>query len=166
MRVASGRTTLENMKETWEPGQEGVLQLPSGRLIRGRGLIRPIPAGPRAEFGLYLLGKRPAPVAWDSRWVRWRDLRLPADDADTLDALSEAWRRAETERVEVACWAGRGRTGTALACLAVLDGVPPAEAVAYVRARYRRGAVETPGQRKYVARFQCPGHELPTGTRH
>lgn len=31
---------------------------------------------------------------------------------------------------------GRGRTGTSLACLAVLDGVPVAEAVTYVRARY------------------------------
>ena len=144
------------MTQTWEPDQGGVLELPSGRLIRGRALLKPLPAGPRPEFGLYLLGRRPAPVPWDSRWVRWRDLRAPADDDDTLGALMEAWRRAETERVEVACWGGRGRTGTALACLAVLDGVSPAEAVAFVRARYRRGAVETPWQRKYVARFQGP----------
>ena len=144
------------MTQTWNPGEGGVLQLPSGRLIRGRALLRPLPAGPRPEFGLYLLGRRPAPVSWESRWVRWRDLRVPADDADTLDGLTEAWRRAETERVEVACWGGRGRTGTALACLAVLDGVPPAEAVAFVRAHYRRGAVETPWQRKYVARFPSP----------
>ena len=144
------------MTQTWDPGQRGVLEFPSGRLIRGRALLRPIPTGQRPEFGLYLLGRRPAPTPWDSRWVRWRDLQLPADDGDTLDALSEAWRRAETERVEVACWGGRGRTGTALACIAVLDGVAPAEAVAFVRARYRRGAVETPWQRKYVARFQKP----------
>jgi len=156
VRVAGGEATLGNMTQTWDPGQQGVLELPSGRLIRGRGLLQPFPAGPRPEFGLYLLGRRPGPVAWDSRWVRWRDLRLPADDAETLDALTEAWRRAESERVEVACWGGRGRTGTALACLAVLDGVPPAEAVAFVRARYRRGAVETPWQRKYVARFRRP----------
>ena len=156
MRVAGVRATLGKMTQTWDPGQCGVLELPSGRLIRGRGTLMPFPAGPRPEFGLYLLGSRPAPVPWDSRWVRWRDLRLPADDADTLDALTEAWRRAETERVEVACWGGRGRTGTALACLAILDGIPPAEAVAFVRARYRRGAVETPWQRTYVARFQVP----------
>jgi len=144
------------MTQTWDPGQNGVLEFPSGRLIRGRGLLRPFPAGQRPDFGLYLLGKRPGPVPWDSRWVRWRDLHVPADDADTLDALIEAWRRAERERVEVACWGGRGRTGTALACIAVLDGVPAAEAVAFVRANYRRGAVETPWQRKYVARFQSP----------
>jgi len=52
------------------------------------------------------------------------------------DALREAWRRAADERVEIACGGGRGRTGTALACLAVLDDVPPREAVAYVREHY------------------------------
>ncbi len=139
--------------QTWEPGRPGVLSLPSGRLIRGRGLRAPFPVGPRPEFGLYLLGRRPRPVEWESRWVRWRDLHVPADDADALDAFREAWERSETERVEVACWGGRGRTGTALACIAVLDGVPAAEAVAYVRRNYRRAAVETPGQRNYVARF-------------
>jgi len=84
------------------------------------------------------------------------DLRLPADEADALDALTEAWRRAETERVEIACWRGRGRTGTALACIAVLDGVPLEQAVSFVRREYRRRTVETPGQRRYVARFQQP----------
>jgi len=55
--------------------------------------------------------------------------------------------------VELACGGGRGRTGTALACLAVLDGMPAAEAVAYVREHYDLRAVETPRQRRYVARF-------------
>lgn len=49
--------------------------------------------------------------------------------------------------------AGRGRTGTALACVAVLDGVPAAEAVDYVRRHYDRRAVETPWQRRYVRGF-------------
>lgn len=57
------------------------------------------------------------------------------------------------ERVEVACAGGRGRTGTALACIAVLDGVPAEEAVAYVRENYDPRAVETPWQRRYVQRF-------------
>ena len=56
--------------------------------------------------------------------------------------------------MELACHGGTGRTGTALACLAVLDGVAPDEAVAYVRAHYRPRAVETPGQRRFVARFE------------
>lgn len=38
-------------------------------------------------------------------------------------------------------------------CLAALDGVPAADAVAFVRERYGARALETPGQRRYVARF-------------
>lgn len=130
------------------------MRLPSGRLVRGRGLRRPVPLGPRPEFALYLLGHEPPPAAWEARWVRWPDFRLPADRAAAGEALREAWARAERERVEIACGGGRGRTGTALACLAVLDGVPPRAAVAYVRERYAPGAVETPWQRRFVSRFR------------
>lgn len=89
-----------------------------------------------------------------SRWVRWPDWWLPFDRADARDALVELWRRAEAERVEVVCNGGHGRTGTALACLAVLDGVPNADAVGYVRHHYNPRAVETPWQRRYVMQFQ------------
>ncbi len=51
------------------------------------------------------------------------------------------------------CAVGRGRTGTALACLAVLDGLPADEAVAYIREHYDRRAVDTPWQRRYVTHF-------------
>ncbi|PWI18521.1 protein phosphatase [Streptomyces sp. Act143] len=139
----------------WDEDAAGVLRLPSGRLVRGRGLRHPLPPGaPTPSYGLYLLGHQPPTVAWEFRWLRWPDFRLPADRADARDALAEVWERAAGERVEVACGGGRGRTGTALACLAVLDGVPPGEAVAYVRAHYHRGAVETPWQRRYVRRFR------------
>jgi protein-tyrosine phosphatase len=131
----------------------GVLRLPSGRLVRGRGLRRPLPAGPAPSFGLYLLGHEPPPVDWESRWLRWPDFWLPSDRSATVDALREVWARAETERVEVACAGGHGRTGTALACLAVLDGVPNRDAVAYVREHYAARAVETPWQRRFVSRF-------------
>ena len=72
-----------------------------------------------------------------------------------LRALTEAWQRAVAERVEIACAGGHGRTGIALACLAILDGVPGTEAVAFVRERYDPHAVETPGQRRYVARWSA-----------
>lgn len=94
-------------------------------------------------------------MPWYTRWLRWPDFRLPADTIDARDALRETWRRAEHERVEVACSGGRGRTGTALACLAVLDGVPAAEAVVFVREHYDARAVATPWQRRYVARFSA-----------
>ena len=92
-------------------------------------------------------------MPWLSRWIAWRDWWLPADFDDASQAIRDLHRRAVSERVEVACTGGRGRTGTALACLAVLDGVPPSDAVAFVRRHYHPRAVETPWQRAWVRRF-------------
>lgn len=141
------------MTVSWDSGGPGVLALPSGRLVRGRGLRRPLPDGPDPDFGLYLLGRPPPPLPWASRWIRWPDFRLPADPDDLRAGLAEVLDRAAGERVEVACAGGRGRTGTALACLAVLDGIPAADAISYVRERYDPSAVETPAQRRFVASF-------------
>src|SRR4029077_15420289 len=99
------------------------------------------------------LGGPPPVVPWESRWLRWPDFRLPAVEAEVLPTLTEAWQRAATERGGVPCAGGHGRTGTALACLAILDGVPSPEAVAFVCEHYDPHAVETPGQRRYVARW-------------
>jgi protein-tyrosine phosphatase len=135
--------------DTWDPAAEGVVSFPSGRRIRGRGLRHSLPQGPVPDFAVYLLGRRPAPTPWDQRWVRWPDFWLPANHVEAVDALREAWLRAESERVEVACMGGHGRTGTALACIAVMDGVPPGQAVSFVRDRYGP-AVETPWQHWYI----------------
>ncbi|MFE6686852.1 protein phosphatase [Streptomyces sp. NPDC057743] len=141
------------MPETWNAAAAGVLRLPSGRLIRGRGLRHPLPDGPQPTYGVYLLGRQPPEVTWESTWLRWPDFRLPSNREAARQALTTAWERATEERVELACGGGRGRTGTALACLAVLDGVPPEDAVAFVRHHYDRHAVETPWQKRYVRRF-------------
>jgi protein-tyrosine phosphatase len=102
-----------------------------------------------ADFAL-LLATGPVPD-WPSRRIRWPDFWVPLDRADALDALREAHRRATAgERVEVACHGGIGRTGTALAALAILDGLGVAEAVAWVRRDYHRRAVETPWQRWWL----------------
>ena len=135
----------------WQDGP-GVLTLPSGRRVRGRAW-RDVPPGPTPDFGVYLFGRAPRLPAWESRWVRWPDFRPPADPDLLRDALTQAWERARQERVEIACRGGLGRTGTALACLAVLDGVPPDRSVAYVRAGYSTHAVETRAQAAFVARF-------------
>jgi hypothetical protein len=144
------------VNDAWDPTAAGVLRLPSGRLVRGRGLRRGLPPGPEPTFALYLVARDPPAVAWEHRWVRWPDFRLPADRAAARRVLREAWERADSDRVEIACGGGRGRTGTALACLAVLDGVPADQAVAFVRHAYDPRAVETPWQRRYVARFATP----------
>lgn len=143
----------ENVDGAWDPAAPGVMTLPSGRLVRGRALWRPVPAGPSPEFGLYLLGAEPPDVPWESRWVVWPDFRLPRDREDAREAFAELLDRAGRQRVEVACAGGHGRTGTALACVAILDGLDPAAALGWVRARYQPRAVETWWQRRYVARF-------------
>lgn len=138
---------------TWNPDAPGVMRLPSGRLVRGRGLRDPLPDGPVPGFGLYLQAREPEPFAWDSRWIRWRDFWLPSDRGKFTEALRELLARAGDERVEIACGGGFGRTGTALSCLVVLDGVPADRAVTYVREHYHRRAVETPWQRGFVKRL-------------
>jgi hypothetical protein len=145
--------TVAPLTGSWDPAGAGVLRLPSGRLVRGRGLRRPLPPGPAPTFAVHLLGRTPPAVEWESRWLRWPDFGLPSDRAHAREVLREAWERALTDRVELACGGGRGRTGTALACLAVIDGVPADRAVAFVRQHYDPHAVETPWQKRYVTHF-------------
>ena len=57
------------------------------------------------------------------------------------------------ERVEIGCAGGLGRTGTVLACMAILAGLPRDEAVKWVRAKYDPRAVETVEQQDWVRSF-------------
>lgn len=137
----------------WESNAPGVLRLPSGRLVRGRALRKPLPEGPKPQYGIYLLGHLPDPTPWPSDWIRWKDFRVPRSLPNAARLIRLAWDSSTNERVEVACGGGRGRTGTALACMVVLDGMPADEAIAFVRANYHRRAVETPGQRRFIRSF-------------
>lgn len=140
----------------WAAGLGGVVSLPSGRLVRGRGLRSgPIDVADAPDFGVYLTA-RMHQESWQSQWIAWPDFRLPREPSSALSALREAYDRSATERVEIACGGGTGRTGTALAILARYDGVPADEAVAWVRAAYRRNAVETPWQRRFVREAHLP----------
>jgi Protein-tyrosine phosphatase len=131
----------------WED-EPGVVRLPGGALVRGRRLTDPVSP---ADFALVLTDG--PPPAWPHRRLRWPDFWVPLDRVDALDALRDVRRRALAgERVEVACRGGVGRTGTALAALGVLDGLPPADAVAWVRREYHPRAVETPWQRRWLRR--------------
>jgi hypothetical protein len=61
----------------WCSDVSGVVRLPSGRLVRGRGLRRRALDSALPQFGVYLLNKPPAPTSWQARWVRWPDFWLP-----------------------------------------------------------------------------------------
>ena len=128
------------------------VQLPDGTWIRGRGLRHGDPDGPRPDFGLYLgVDYRPG---WPHDHLAWPDFWLPRDADWAAQLLQHSHRLAgRGQRVEIACWGGRGRTGTALAAIATLAGVPAEEAVGWVRRHYHRRAVETPWQRRWVRRF-------------
>ena len=140
----------------------GAIELPDGAWVRGRGLRRPPPAGPPPDYGLYLGSSRLRRRArrhagLGSRLGGVARLPAPRDPdlaIDRIRALHE--RAAGGTRVEVACGGGVGRTGTVIACLAVLAGLPPDDAVAWTRAHHHRRAVETPWQRRWVARFPTP----------
>jgi hypothetical protein len=124
----------------------GLVTLPGGARVRGRRLTDP--ASP-ADFALVLAtGSVPA---WPHRHIRWPDFWIPTDYDDALDALHDAHQRAcHGERVEAACRGGIGRTGTALAALAIIDGLAPRDAVSWVRGSYDHRAVETPWQRRWL----------------
>jgi hypothetical protein len=104
------------------------------------------------DFGLYM-DPRWAPT-WPAELIEWEDFGLPADGARAAEQIRGAFDRARRgERVEVGCAGGLGRTGTVLACMATVAGVPAAEAVEWVRANYEPQAVETPEQEAFVRAF-------------
>jgi protein-tyrosine phosphatase len=135
----------------------GAIELPDGTWVRGRGLRHPTPDGLTPDFGLYLGGttlRRRNPITWPHEWIEWPDFLLPRDSDAAIHQIRALHERARAgQRVEVACGGGIGRTGTVIACLAVLAGTPAAEAVAWTRKHYHHRAVETPWQRRWVNRF-------------
>jgi len=135
------------------------IELPDGCWVRGRGLRTVLVEDVVPQFGLYLgsnrLRRRHQPqLPWAQEWIAWPDFLVPLHPDQATSAIVDLHRRAHgRERVEVACGAGVGRTGTVIACLAVLAGVPPADAVGWTRAHYRSRAVETPWQHRWVHAF-------------
>jgi protein-tyrosine phosphatase len=129
--------------------------LPDGAVVRGRGRRQPRPQGPLPTFGLCLGTDRGTfRPGWPLEWVDWPDFRTPRDPRTAAAAIRRAHAMAlADERVEITCGGGTGRTGTVIACMAVLAGVPVDDAVSWTRAHYRPRAVETPWQRRWVSWF-------------
>ena len=95
------------------------------------------------------------------RFIDWEDWGLPRDEQLAVATIEDAFRAAASgQEVRVACIGGCGRTGTVLACMAVLAGEPPDRAVDWVRANYLPEAVETPEQEAFVLQF-AKAHRRP-----
>jgi protein-tyrosine phosphatase len=93
-------------------------------------------------------------LTWPRYWVHWHDFWIPRDTEHAVSVIIGLHGRARHgQAVEVACGGGVGRTGTVIACLAVLAGLAPRDAVRWARQHHHRHAVETPWQRRWVSSF-------------
>lgn len=128
------------------------ITLPGGTQVRASGIAaRDTDSGWR-QFGLY------CDAAWEPDWpaliIDWPDFGIPSAPETAARQITNAFERAKDgERVEIGCLGGLGRTGTVLACMAVLAGIPSLDAVGWVRRHYRRESVETPEQADWVVWF-------------
>lgn len=137
----------------WGEADAGVLRLPSGLLVRGRGLRSGGAGSSSATVTLAFTWYPPQDAPARVLWTRCPDFGVPLAPRAAAQHLRTAHALLSTERVEVVCGGGIGRTGTGLAALIVLDGLAPDDAIDYVRTHYHRRAVETPWQRRFVRRF-------------
>jgi hypothetical protein len=129
---------------------------PDGTRVRASSLLDRNEHLPGRDFGLYL-DSRWQPT-WPAELIDWPDFGLPPDGARAAAQIRAAFARAKDgEGVEIGCLGGLGRTGTVLACMAVLAGVDPPDAVAWVRENYRSDAVETRDQERWVDWFAESG---------
>jgi len=134
------------------------VRFPDGTTVTGSARSAQEGRTDRFDFGLYMHD------AWDPSWdyerIDWPDFGLPTNAEAAASAIEDAFARARSgEAVEVGCAGGLGRTGTVLACMAILAGVEPEQAVAWIRANYRAEAVETEAQADWVGWFGRRSHE-------
>ena len=147
--------------QPWDRDGPGVIELPSGLRVRGRGLRRPMPAGLSPTLTIHLTGRQPpTPDTGNREWIRWPDFWVPTDFGRAAASLRAGYDRALTDRVEISCGGGVGRTGTALAAWAVFDDMPVRDAVDWVRQHYHPDAVEVPWQRWFLRFLATPA--VPT----
>ncbi len=128
------------------------IQFPDGTRVRASAITARDADDGWREFGFY------CDAAWQPDWpavtIDWPDFGVPSQPETAALQITDAFDRAKRgERVEVGCLGGLGRTGTVLACMAVLAGVPRTEAVDWIRQHYRAEAVETVEQTAWVAWF-------------
>lgn len=133
-------------------GHQSPVLLPDGTQLAAASFdpVAPYSRVREPDYGLYFDFRWQPP--WEHDHVDWPDFGVPASAEALVEALKTVLDRAQrAQAVEVGCIGGHGRTGTALACLAVLTGHPAQDAVAWVRSKYCAKAVETPAQQAFIA---------------
>lgn len=138
------------------------LKLPSGVIVFPSSVVDRTEDEPSPDLGLYLERSwRPTGLALT---VDWPDYYEPRHLEAAYVSICYAYNKAEIGlTVEVSCLGGHGRTGTALACMAVIGGLPAQEAIDWVRGKYCSKAIESPEQEWYVTWFLARhnNEELP-----
>lgn len=132
--------------------REFTLKFPDGTKVWASSMFTRDVDALAPDFGLYLAS------SWDAAClaytVAWPDMSIPKYPKAAVAAIVDCFEKARSGlTVEVGCIGGHGRTGTALACMAVLGGVPPADAVEWVRTNYCQETVESERQEWWVLWF-------------
>ena len=128
------------------------VRFPDGTTITASPLSERQEDTPGRDFGLYM-DPAWAPT-WEAELINWPDFGLPANAETAANQIIAGFERAKNgERIEIGCIGGLGRTGTVLACMAILASIPAGEAVEWVRAHYAPQAVETSEQAEWVLWF-------------
>jgi protein-tyrosine phosphatase len=152
----AGCTDADHSHRPWEVHRHvSEVQLPDGTCVTAVSFAAAAPyeRETRPDFGLYLDERWEPP--WPHKHLAWPDFGIPSDRAALRTSLTDLLARARAgEQVEIGCLGAHGRTGTALACLAILTGVEADHAVAWVRSNYCDQAVETDQQADFVCTFE------------
>lgn len=128
------------------------VRFPDGTVVRASALPDRRADDEWREFGLYA-DNRWTP-SWPHEMIDWEDFGVPARFQEAAQQICIGFDVARSgKHVEVGCAGGTGRTGTILACMAVLAGVSKTEAVKWVRKNYTAYAVENQKQERWVERF-------------
>jgi hypothetical protein len=124
-----------------------MVTFPDGTRVRAVSLAERREDDPERAFGLYL--DQHWALTWPAELVAWPDVGVPEEPEVAAVQVAAAFDRARRgELVEVGCLGGRGRTGTALACTAILAGVAPSKAVAGCAGRTGRRPSRRPSRKR------------------
>ncbi len=113
------------------------------------------------DFGLYL--DDVWTPYWRNEFILWTDHGVPVHLVIAFEQILSAVEMAiDGVEVEVGCIGGHGRTGTALACAAVILGMEPEEAIKHIREAYCKEAIESASQEWYIHWCHAQLNHLPS----